>query len=75
MASADTALETGDADVDNLDDGELDSLLDTDDELSNQELDREDEDDDIAGESRVQGESQRRRLAVVGATSTWPHPY
>ena len=46
MASADTALETGDADVDNLVDGELDSLLDTDDELSNQELDREDEDDD-----------------------------
>ena len=41
MASADTALETG-----NLVEGDLDSLLDTDDELTDQELDREDEVDD-----------------------------
>lgn len=77
VASADTALETGDADVDNLVDGDMDSLLDTDDELTNQELDREDEDDDsedrdelpstldideVPEERALSGEEQERPL-------------
>ena len=52
-ASADTALETnGEVDVDKLVDGELDSILGTHEELTKQELDREnnkletEEDDD-----------------------------
>ena len=46
VASADKALETGDVGIDNLVDGELDSILDTHEQLTNNELERGDSDDD-----------------------------
>ena len=60
MASADTALETSDADVDNHDDGEL----------TEQELDREDdepiqEDEDDHGECNMLGADSGNTIRLI----------
>ena len=63
VASADKALETGDVGIDNLVDGELDSILDTHEQLTNNELERgdseplqDDDRDDLSMTSLTDGE-------------------